>query len=119
MHTFLLGETLVWTRGHQVVPNLLWVFRPLTTTPSSWQVHSDRPGHCPSPPEINQGTTFMEKFDLRMHLAVLNIHDVPHRNLAFYILLNITRLVGGFSFSSADPHMSLLQQECKAVNVTS
>lgn len=32
-------------RGLKVVPNLLWVFRPLNTTPSSWHVCSDTPGH--------------------------------------------------------------------------
>ncbi len=45
-----MDEALAWKRGHQVVPKLLWVFRFLTTTPSSWQVSSDWPGHCPSLP---------------------------------------------------------------------
>ncbi len=45
-----MDEALAWKRGRQVVPNLLWVFRPLTTTLSSWRVSSDWPGHCPSPP---------------------------------------------------------------------
>ncbi len=45
-----MDEALAWKRGRQVVPNLLWVFRPLTTTPSSWRVSSDWPGHCTSPP---------------------------------------------------------------------
>ncbi|XP_056602210.1 kinetochore-associated protein 1-like [Triplophysa dalaica] len=45
-----MDEALAWKRGHRVVLNLHWVFRPLTTTPSSWRVCSDWPGHCPSPP---------------------------------------------------------------------
>ncbi len=39
-----MDEALAWKRGRQVVPNRLWVFRLLTTTPSSWRVSSD----CPS-----------------------------------------------------------------------
>jgi len=49
IHPFLMDEALAWEGGHQVVPNLHWVFRHLTTTPSSWRVSSDWPGHCPSP----------------------------------------------------------------------
>ncbi len=49
-----MDEALAWKRGRQVVPNRLWVFRLLTTTPSSWRVSSDWPGHCPSPPGVQR-----------------------------------------------------------------
>ena len=45
-----MDAALTWGRGHQVVLNLLRVFRPFTTTLSSWRVSSAWPSHCPPPP---------------------------------------------------------------------
>lgn len=45
----MMVEALACWGGHQAFPNLLRMFRPLSTTPSSLRVSSDWPGHCPCP----------------------------------------------------------------------
>ncbi len=103
-----MDEALAWKRGCQVVPNRLWVFRLLTTTPSSWWVSSDWSLPLLCPLSCARGNKRLSLMLLPVYERLLSSSGL----LVQHLSINSTQFVLGILDIQLPPSSAMLSTPC-------